>query len=129
LSRRLIAIVGAWFVYAEFVALLQWFDVFGSDDQPWQTVFLGNIIYVTIIWGIPLIAGWLFYMRAVNAVATRWPRREWTTAILLAPVALLPSLVLARLTEGWGGVLFMTGYAFVAGLAVLFLRERAQVRP
>jgi hypothetical protein len=123
--RRLVALVAGWFVYAEFVALLQWLGVFGSDDQPWQAVFLGNIIYATVICAVPLGAGWLLYLWIVNAVSTRWPHRESTTAILLVPVAVLP-LALFLLTEGWSGVLFVTGYAFVFGLAMHLAKVRVR---
>ncbi|HET7654718.1 MAG TPA: hypothetical protein VFK42_16905 [Acidimicrobiales bacterium] len=127
-KRLLVALAAGWFVHAEVLALLQWCDVFGNDDQPWQTVFLGNIVYATIIWAVPLLAGWLLYMWSVNAVATRWSQRERTAAVLLVLVAVLPPLALAQLTEAWSGVLFVTGYALVAGLAIHLVRERAQAQ-
>lgn len=126
MARRVVALVAAWLIYAEFVGLLQWLDVFGSDDQPWQTVLVGNIIYITILAGIPLVVGWLLYIWVMVAVTKRWPHREPTAAVLLAPVVALPMFAIAGSTEGWEGVLFVSGYALASSLAMRLARRRVQ---
>ena len=108
--------------------MLQWLDVLGSDDQPWLAVFFGNVIYITIIAAIPLVVGWLLYTQVMSAVATRWPQGESTAAVLLAPIAALPTLTLLAFIEGWAGVLFASGYALTCGCAVRLARDRAKTR-
>jgi hypothetical protein len=122
MTKRLIAITAAWFVYAELVAVLQWLDVFGSDDQPWQTVFVGNILYVTTMFALPLMGGWLLYAWVLQSLAERWPRREPLAAIVLVPIAVMPGFALAAYADGISGAVFIAGYALVSVIVVAVMR-------
>ena len=114
----------AWLVWTEFIAGLQWLGVFGSDDQTWQAVFVGNVAYISVIFALPLLAGAFVYVFALRAARTTSPERQRTIAALLAPVVALPFLVIAFLTVGRIGALFAAGYAALSVLTLRLVERR-----
>lgn len=118
--EALVVVAFAWIASLWFVALLQFVDVFGEDDQPWQAVLFGNVVYAVVVTGVPISIGWAIYAGALPAV---W-RRTAAAPALLAPVLCVSALVFP-----WRGRLLWAlpvGYAVLAVALVHAIGRRRQ---
>lgn len=112
----------AWIASLWFVALLQLLGVFGEDDQPWQAVLIGNVLYVIVVTILPIGIGWAVYAALLPSV---W-RATAAAPTLLSPVLGLSALVVFLPEGGAGWWPLPIGYASLVAVLVHAIGQRGQ---